>query len=375
MAMRRWLRRDQRRVCASRAAVAASSANPADAGPRGRYRIRPTLLIAVTAGVTVLLAACGSSSSSDTAPNSPGGTGPGDSRSAGFPVTITDCGRKLTFNAPPRRAVILSPIIARDMIALGLRDRIVGQSGTEFIAPYPQTAQVPVLSKSSKPSTEVLLGAQPDMVISDLVYRLTPSQGGAASLARLQQAGVQSYVDTAGCSVTESGGRVADAFTDVENLGKIFGVESRARALVTKLKGQLADVERRVAGQPKVTVFKGTLYTGQYYPTAGMGLDSLDLAGGTSIFPDIKNANSSVSKEEITARNPQAIIDSISVPTDRQKTIASLKTTFPTVTAVRDNRFYFINYVTAEEPGSAIEIVGATEQIAKFLHPTAFAGS
>lgn len=326
--------------------------------------------MAVTAGVAVLLAACGSSGNTNPA----GGTGSSDRSSAGFPVTITDCGRTLTFNAPPQRVVILSPVIARDMIALGLQNRLVGQSGTDFIAPYPQTAQVPVLSKSNVTSTEVLLGARPDLVISDLVYRLTPSQGGA-SLDRLEQAGVQSYVDTAGCTTTESGGRVADAFTDVENLGKIFGVESRARALVAKLQAQLADVERRVAGQPKVTVFKGTLYNGQYYPTAGIGLDSLGLADGVSIFPDIKNANASVSKEEITARNPQAIIDSVSVPTDRQKTIASLKATFPTITAVKDNRFSFINYVTAEEPGSAIEIVNATEQIAKFLHPTAFAGS
>jgi iron complex transport system substrate-binding protein len=337
-----------------------------------RDRIRPTLLTAVIAGVAVLLAACGSSSG--TPSGSPGGSTSSGGNSASFPATITDCGRTLTFKAPPQRVVILSPVIARDMIALGLQNRIIGQSGTDFMAPYPQTAKVPVLSKSNATSTEVLLGARPDLVISDLVYRLTPSQGGA-SLARLQQAGVLSYVDTAGCSTTESGGRVADAFTDLENLGKIFGMEPQARALVAKLQAQLADVERRVAGLPKVTVFKGTLYSNQYYPTAGIGLDSLGLAGGTSIFPDVQNADASVSKEEITARNPQAIIDSFSGPTNQQETIASLKKTFPTVTAIKDNRIYFINYVAAEEPGSAIEIVDATEQIAKYLHPAAFAGS
>lgn len=327
------------------------------AGERGRGRPLP-LLAAV--GAALLLAACGS-------PGNPPPNAAGPSSA----VTVTDCGRTLVFKAAPQRVVILSPIIARDMIALGLQDRIVGQSGTNYLAPYPQTAHVPVLSPSNVTSTEVLLGARPDLVISDLVYRLTPSQGGA-SLDRLRQAGVQSYVAAAGCTTTGTKGRVSDAFTDVENLGRIFGVESKAQALVTKLKGQLSDVQRRVAGQPKVTVFKGTLYNGQYYPTAGIGMDSLDLAGGTSIFPHIDNANASVSKEQITARNPQAIIDSVSGPIDRQQTIASLKATFPTLTAVREDRLYFINYVTAEEPGSAIEIVNATQQVAKFLHPSAF---
>jgi iron complex transport system substrate-binding protein len=325
--------------------------------------------VIIGTAVVLLSTACGDST--DTTSNTADTSRSSDAKA--FPVTITDCGRKITFKSAPKQVVVLSPSIARDMIALGLTDRIVGQSGTEFVTPYPQTAKVPVLSKSNLTSTEVLLGARPDLVISDLVYRLTPSQGGA-SLDRLQQAGVQSYVDTAGCTATESGGRVADAFTDLENLGRIFGVQSKAHALVTKLQAQLADVHKRVAGQPTVTVFKGTLYSGQYYPTAGIGLDSLDLAGGTSIFPDVKDANASVNKEEITARNPAAIIDSVSGPIDRQKTISSLKTTFPTVDAVKNNRFYFINYVTAEEPGSAIEIVNATKQIAKFLHPAAFDG-
>jgi iron complex transport system substrate-binding protein len=82
---------------------------------------------------------------------------------------------------------------------------------------------------------------------------------------------------------------VADEFTDVENLGKIFGVEPRAQALATRLEGELADVEGRMTGQPKVTVFEGTLYGDKFYPVAGIGLDALGRAGGSSIFPQVDN--------------------------------------------------------------------------------------
>lgn len=349
--MRRWLHRDRQRVSA--------------AGLRGRHRRRPALIVAVV-GIIALVTAC---SGPGDAPSSAAGGSP-----TGFPVTVTNCGRTLTFNAPPQRVAILSPIIARDLIALGLADRIVGQSGTDYFAPPPETTQVPVLSANNATSTEVLLGARPDLVISDLAYRLDPNQGGA-SLSKLQRAGVKAYVATAGCSPTSIGGAVTDEFTDVENLGKIFGVEPQARALVTRLKGELADVEGRVAGQPKVTVFEGTLYGDKFYPVAGIGLDALGRAGGSSIFPQVENANASVSKEEITARNPQAIIAQISYPGsfDRQKEIAALRSTFPTTAAVRDNRLYFVNYVPTAEPGSATDTVNAVRELATFVHPTAFA--
>lgn len=339
-----------------------------------RLKSRLTLLAAPGMAAVVMLVGC-SAPSGHSGPSATGtGPGSGTQGPAGFPVTVADCGRTLTFDAAPRRVVILSPIIASDMVALGLGNRIVGQSGTDYVAPPPETAKVPVLSHSKVTSTEVLLSVRPDLVISDLVYRLTPSQGGA-SLDELRQAGVQSYVATAGCQVTESGGTVADEFTDVQNLGKIFGVEAKAAALVAKLKGELADVQRSVAGQPKVSVFEGTLYSDQYYPVAGLGLDALGIAGGSSIFPDVANADASVSKEAITARNPQVIIDQVSGPLggkQEQQAIAELKAAFPTTAAVKDNRIYFLGYVASGEPGSAIETVNALRQLAVYLHPAAF---
>lgn len=342
----------------------ADSASGRTARRRGRSR-----LVAAVAVAAALVSACATSDGSTSSPS--GSAAP----TSGFPVTITSCGRTLTFDAPPSRVVILSPMIAKDLVALGLEDRIIGQSGTEFFVPPPETAEVPVLSPSNLTSTESLLGARPDLVISDLAYRLDPAQQGA-SLERLQEAGVKSYVSAGGCTPNYTEGHVEDVFTDLENLGQIFGVQSEAQALADELKADLADVERRVADQPKVSAFMGTVYGGQYYPVVAIGADVLGLAGGTSIFPNVSDPNASLSKEEITARDPEAFISQSSYPGsfDEQEAAADLKASFPTTVAVRDNRIHFIGYLSSSLPGSAIETVGSVREIATFLHPTAFQG-
>lgn len=340
------------------------------ASPRvreARHRGRPRL-VAAAAVAAALVTACGAPGSSSSAP-------PRDAEgpAPGFPVTVTSCGRPLTFDAPPSRVVILSPMIARDLVALGLGDRIIGQSGTDFFVPPPETAGVPVLSTNNVTSTESLLGARPDLVISDLAYRLDPAQQGA-SLEQLEQVGVKSYVSAGGCTTNYTEGSVQDVFTDLENLGQIFGVQPQADALAEKLRADLADVERRVADRPKVPAFVGTVYGGEYYPVTGIGLDALGLAGGTSVFPQVEDPNASVSKEEITARDPQAFISQNSYPGsfDEQREAAALRAAFPTTAAVRDDRIHFIGYFSSALPGSAVETVNAVRELATFLHPTAF---
>lgn len=333
---------------------------------RPRRRTGTAVRVVLAAVTAVLVAACGS-----------GATEPGGDATIappGFPVTVDSCGRTLTFDAPPQRVVILSPMIAVDLIALGVADRIVGQSGTDFFVPPPETADVPVLSPGESTNTEALLGAQPDLIISEGSYRLDPAQGGA-SRDQLDAAGITSYVSAAGCDFVA--GEVGNMFTDLENLGRIFGVGPQAQALAQNLRANLADVEGRVAGRPAVPSFAGTVYDGgQYYPVSGIGLEALRVAGGESIFPQVDNPNAPVSTEAITGGNPQAFVYQTSYPRtlDERRVSTELAAAFPTVPAIRDNRLLFINYFSAALPGSAIETVGSIRRMATFLHPTAFGG-
>jgi iron complex transport system substrate-binding protein len=331
-----------------------------------KLRDRAGFSAAVLTCAAVFLTACG-------AMNDSASPAAGADRAPGFPVTVTSCGRTLTFDAPPERVVILSPMIARDLVALGVGDRVIGQSGTDYFAPPQETAEVPVLSKNNVTSTESILGARPDLVISDLAYRLDPAQKGA-SLDQLAEVGIQSYVAAAGCTPNYTEGRFDDVFTDLENLGKIFGVQAEAKQLAEDLRADVADVERRVAGQPDVSVFEGTIYGDQFYPVVGIGLEALDMAGGKSVFPVVEDPNANISKEEITARDPQAFVFQSSYPStlDEQKEEANIKANFPTTAAARDDRIYFVGYFSSTLPGSAIETVASLRQVAEFLHPTVF---
>ena len=46
-----------------------------------------------------------------------------------FPVTVQSCNRQVTFDAPPARAIANDVNLIEMMLALGLRDRMVGYTG------------------------------------------------------------------------------------------------------------------------------------------------------------------------------------------------------------------------------------------------------
>ncbi|MDI3314029.1 MAG: ABC transporter substrate-binding protein [Mycobacterium sp.] len=292
-------------------------------------------------------------------------------------LAVADCDQILTFSAPPRRVVILNPAIADILLDLGVGDRIIAQSGTAGLAkPLPRNAaamdRVPVLSAHGMTSTAALLGVAPDLVISDESMWLNPKFGGA-SPQQLHQARIKTYIAVSGCG-DGTRGQVADVFTDIDNYGVIFGRRDRAMRLVRSLQARLADIEARVGGQPKVPVFE--FYKrrgGQFFNTAvGIAEDALDKSGGVSVFPDATGMKLT-SKEAITARNPQALIELVEPgnPVDPVKEGAALRRAFPTTGAAQNGRIYFLGVAEATSPGTPRIIDGIAAR-AKWLHPEVF---
>lgn len=341
--------------------------NVAGRDDRSGRRLPSRLGVVVGIVVAAMTAAsCGSTGGDDANPSKA-------QAPAGFPVTVHTCGKTLTLAAPPRRVVILQPSLADALIDLGLGDRIVGQVGTKYAGPLPQNKSlmdhVPVLSDGRTASTEVLLGARPDLIVSDYSYRLDASAGGASG-TELEKAGITAYIAAGGCAYTGAGGTVSDVLTDIDNLGTIFGVRDRADALVTKLKQELTDVAGRVTGQPEPTVLEFTLDGDKQYPISGTGLDALQRSGGQSIFPN-PSGITAFSTEDATARNPQVIIEDIYGPVNTQAETQRLKKLFPTTDAAKQGRIYFLDYQTAQANSSPRIITGIHDR-AKLLHPTAF---
>ena len=79
--------------------------------------------------VVILLSACGSSGDPGTA--SPGTATP-SSQGGSYPVQVDNCGRTLTFDEAPSRAVLPYHPMAEIFVGLGLADRAIGRVGYEL---------------------------------------------------------------------------------------------------------------------------------------------------------------------------------------------------------------------------------------------------
>jgi iron complex transport system substrate-binding protein len=291
---------------------------------------------------------------------------------AAYPVTIENCGRQLTFDKAPQRVVSLWQPQNELLLALGVQDHIVAFAGiyTDLPADLAAAAEgIPSIGDSMAwPGKEVLLSQQPDLVVSELMegFAFDPSQG-RATVAELEALGIQVYSASA-CTVADyAGKRIETVYTDLENLGKIFGVSDRAQALIDAMKSRQADIVAKVAGRPTPRV---AFYNGGEGPlnvlSGGVWGDTITQANGENVFPSDAFM---VGVEEFAAAQPDVIIIGTYPGQDAETLIAFLQATFPTVPAVQNNRLYPVPTIETE---ATVRVIDGFEKIARAIHPEAF---
>lgn len=295
--------------------------------------------------------------------------------SSRYPVTIENCGAKLTFTKAPERVVTLYPPVTEMALALGLEKRIVGAASTaeggpvlpEYRAAY---ARVPSLSKTGQPSKEVMLAAKPDLVIDNLPGYHFSAQEGFVTQAQLKAAKAQIYVLTAKCGEGKPNATIEDVYTDLRNLGKIFGVEQRAETIITRMQQKIAGVRTRIAGKAPV---KALIYNDGQGPVTVFGPGPWDtvlrVAGGVNAFANEKDSFLELSVERVASTD----IDVFVIPDysdGKAKTSAAyLLKTFPNTKAGTNKRTVIIPY---EQVNTSIQQALGVETLAKAFYPAAF---
>lgn len=330
-----------------------------------------TLTAALASAALVLtLSACGTAVGA--APGNAAGT-------AGEAFTIDNCGRTLEFSATPASAVGLSPSQTELLLRLGVGDRVVGQAQVST-ADLPgdvalEAADIPVLSDDAPPTREILLGAEPDFVYSPTGYEFTAEQG-FASIAQLEQAGVNAYTATGGCLERRNAGTVDDIFTDIDNLGRIFGVPDAASALIDAGRAELGAVEAAIASETRLSVAQ-LFVDGTSLSAIGAGVeyDMVSLAGGDNVYSPDDAAFSdffaaSISPESLAAENPEAIVFAVSTDQQAVDTAEYLRATFPNLAAVQADRLIAIS-ASDVFPGT-LGNIRVVQQLAAELYPAAF---
>lgn len=332
-------------------------------GPRGSvpYRLRAVALLAV---VAVGVAGCG---------NYGGGSRTGGGKGA---ITFTSCGQTFVLDHVPQRVVILNDGIADTLLALGVENRIVAKTRGE-------SAPLPALKKhlaavrnigTRNPSTEALITTKPDLLITDQIEKVSGKENGP-TIAELKRLNIATYVagDCAPNVTSESAG-LEPLFTDLRQLGEIFGVTARARAQTNRLRGRLDDVRRRTAHQPRVGVVEIARVGAQLHGTAGgISHDVINRAGGQNILGDLPGMFAPISFEQIIGRNPPFVIIDDFTASERGRTeaIAFMRQRFPSIEAVKRNRVLVIDAAKTGARGSTRPVDGVVE-IARYLHPSAF---
>lgn len=290
-----------------------------------------------------------------------------------FPVTVQSCDREVTFDTAPKAAVANDVNLVEMMLALDLSGSMVGYTGVSGWKTLDEglragVAELPELS-ALYPSREVLIGAGTDFFFAGWNYGM--KVGGEVTPETLAPFGIRVYELTESCIHIMPKDKISmeDMYNDMLNLGRIFGVEDRAEALVAGYRAELAGTIAGLAplaAPPRVFVYdsgEDAVFTAGRYamPTA-----IIEAAGGVNIMDDMEKSWAEIGWEPVIERNPEVIMIVNYGDVTAEQKIAFLKgnPAFANIPAVQNDRFVVLEYVEAT-PGP--RNIGAVRKVAEAL--------
>lgn len=284
-----------------------------------------------------------------------------------YPVTVKSCNREVTFDAAPQRAVSNDVNLTEMMLALKLQDRMVGYTGVSGWKTLDEKLRegikaLPELSPKY-PTKEVLLNADADFYFAGWNYGM--KVGGDVTPETLAPFKINVYELTESCIhiMGKAKPTMNDMFVDLLNLGTIFGVADRAKALVADYETGLADIKTRIgAVKQPVRVFVYDSGTEKPFTSGRFGIPTamIEAAGGINVMDDVEKSWTEVSWEPVIERNPQVIVIVNYGDVTAEQKIAFLKDNpaFQSLDAVKNDRFVVLDYVEATPGPRNIEAIG-----------------
>jgi iron complex transport system substrate-binding protein len=265
---------------------------------------------------------------------------------------VTDqTGRRVNVPDHPQRIISLAPSVTETLYALGVGDRLVGD--TDYCDYPPEALAKPHVGAMLNPNLERIVALKPDLVIG------TDEANRRESADQLARLGIPLYGVTAHS--------VEETIRSVEDLGRVLGAQQSAQALAAGLQARVNAVAKRVEGQPQSKV----LFVVWYRPliTAGRETfiaDVIHRAGGASISNDLTGEWPHMGLEVVLARNPDVILfpktEAFAPGFDEFQKLPGWRE----LAAVRNHRMYFIAE-TIMRPSP--RLIDALEELTDILHP------
>ncbi|PYU49473.1 MAG: hypothetical protein DMG48_16590 [Acidobacteria bacterium] len=270
---------------------------------------------------------------------------------------VTDeTGRSVRIPQPVRRIVSLAPSLTETVYALGLQDRLVGD--TEF-CDYPPDAQKKTkVGGAINPSLEQIAALHPDLVL------VTKGLNRLETVHALDSLGISSYATDPHT--------VNDIIASSKKLANLLGVPDAGASVAAEMEHQLAALQQRLASSPA----KRVLFVVWHQPLISVGkhtfiADALRYAGAVSIV-DAEQDWPQVSLEEAARLQPDYLAFAASHSEASPPGLEALSTLpgWRIMEAVANRRYAVISDAVNRP---APRIVSAIEELARQLHPELFA--
>jgi iron complex transport system substrate-binding protein len=272
-----------------------------------------------------------------------------------FREVSDETGRSVRIPQPVRRIVSLAPSLTETIYALGLEDRLVGD--TDYCDYPPEAKKKTKVGGGIDPSLEVIASLHPDLVL------VTKSFNRLETTQSLDRLGISSYATDPHT--------VADIMSSVKTLADMLGVPEAGASVAEAMQHGLDDLEQRLGGLPP----KRVLFVVWTQPLISTGkntflADALRHAGAVSIV-DSSQDWPQVNLEEAARLQPDFLVFAESHSGDASRAMARLATLpgWKILHAVRNHRYAVISDAVNRP---APRIISAIQDLARQLHPEAF---
>lgn len=309
-----------------------------------------------------------------------GGPGTAGRKSAAtsdnYPLTITNCGVEVTFDAPPERIILLESAPVSALAELGVLDSAVLRAGAfppEYFDAETNDAleDIPSLGEQLDPSghlqisEELIIEQQPDLVMG------LPD---GISREGLTAVGIDSLVHPTMCPSGVDATTFDDVYEQVTTYGRLFDRRPAAAELVATLRERVATVRHVVEGQRNrtaavlyPTIGGGTLYA---YGNESMAHPQLETAGLRNVYGDTDDRVFEVTLEDLIDKDPDVLV--LLHSDGERRAVKAAMTQLPgarALKAVREDRL-LVQLFNFTEPPTPLTVDGL-ERIHDAFGPTA----
>lgn len=273
------------------------------------------------------------------------------------PIVVTDdVGRQITIPQPIRRIVSIAPSATETIFALGAGDRLVGD--TDY-CDYPAEAKTKAkVGGVMDPNLEEVVALRPDLVVA------TKEGNRRDTVDALERLHVPVYGMAAST--------VDEVLQSVQHLADVIGASDQGKALTASLKARLDDVQHKLANVPPTRV----LFVTWSEPLISIGrqtyiADVLRYAGAQSVIESTQDWPH-VSMEEVVHLQPEYIVFASDDPSSLEAEYAAVRDVpgWRDLKAIEDKKIAIVGEAINRP---ATRLVDVIEQLARELHPDAFA--